>query len=291
MIENNIPQKRLFLNGEKGCYTSGMENSQQKRNIVPLFILLVVVGGLIAAFYKPTAKTASDDTLGASALTSITTGIAPIVPADDSTTFETFCQTTWPGTEGKTAMPNVPGYAEGEHYCGNPDAKVIIVEYTDFECPYCKQFHPTLQKLVYESNGQIGWVLRHYPIDGLHERARHEAEAAECAAEQQGEIGFWKYADKIFEVTSSNDSLSPSLLPLIAKDLGLDRAAFETCLASGKYLPKIAAQEALAEANGHGPIGTPNSRIIMNGKEVEEVSGAVDYNTLKAKTDLWLKAD
>ncbi|MBP6926542.1 MAG: thioredoxin domain-containing protein [Candidatus Pacebacteria bacterium] len=259
-----------------------MEETHKKRNIVPLLVGLVIVGALMAMIYKPTARTATTDLLG---------GISPIVPADSSTTFATFCQTTWPAVAGQATQPNVPGYTQGEHLCGNPNAKIIIVEYTDFECPYCKQFHPTLQKLVYESNGQIAWVLRHYPIDELHSRARNESAASECAFEQQGEIGFWKYADKIFEVTSSNDSLSPSLLPLIAKDLGLDKAAFETCLASEKYLPKIAAQAALAEANGHGPIGTPNSRIIMNGKEVEEVAGAVDYNTLKAKTDLWLKAD
>ncbi len=132
-------------------------------------------------------------------------------------------------------------------------------------------------------------MLRHYPIDQLHSRARNEAAAAECAGEQQGEIAFWRFTDKVFEVTSSNNSLSPSLLPLIAMDLGLNKDAFNICLASGKYLPKIAAQEKLAEDNG--PIGTPNSRIFVNGKQVEEVKGAVDFTTLKYKTDLWLKSE
>lgn len=253
-----------------------METTQKNRNAMPLLILLVIVGALIVFFIKPPAKqTDSRD--------------------DDSgvITAETICEHAWTSADGSTstATPNVPGYTTGEHYCGNPAAKVIIVEYTDLECPFCKQFHPTLEKLVYESNGQIGWVLRHYPIDQLHSRARHEAEAAECAGEQQGDLGFWKYVDKVFEVTSSNNSLSPTLLPLIANELKLDRTIFAACLDSGKFLAKIAAQEAMAEANGHGPIGTPNSRIVVGGKEVEEVAGAVDYNTLKAKTDLWLKSE
>jgi predicted DsbA family dithiol-disulfide isomerase len=261
-----------------------MENAQPKRNYGPLIVLIVVLGAAAAFVVKPydgTPKTTTSatDNLVASSLTGT---------KDSENSFSTFCQTPWEVAPGENTTPNVPNYGVGEHYCGNPNAKIIIVEYTDFECPYCKQFHPTLQRLVAESNGQIGWVLRHYPIDELHKRARNEALASECAAEQMGEVGFWKYADKIFEVTSSNDSLSPSLLPLIAADMGLDRNAFKACLDSGKYLAKIAAQEELA--NDKGPIGTPNSRIIMNGVEVEEVKGAVDFNSLKAKTDLWLKA-
>lgn len=267
-----------------------MENSQQKRNFVPLLVLLIIIGVLIASVSKPMQKSTSGDLTDTSGNSQITIPTNPlIIFADSSTTFETICQTTWPTTAGQSGVPNIPDFGKGEHVCGNPNAKIIIVEYTDYECPFCKQFHPTLQKLVFESNGQIGWVLRHYPIDSLHSRARNEAAAAECAGEQQGEIGFWKFTDKIFEVTSSNNSLSPSFLPLIAVDLGLDKDAFNICLASGKFLPKIAAQERLGEDSG--PIGTPNSRIFVNGKFVEEVKGAVDLATMKAKTDLWLKSE
>ncbi len=269
-----------------------METTQtppQKRNMLPLLLFLIIIGVAIALIAKPRVAAVGNSQSGAADLT--TNSDSGDTALDDSSTtngaWNTVCEKTWP----IATSPTVPDQVAGEHICGNPNAKLVIVEYTDLECPYCKVFHPYLQQLVAESNGKIAWVLRHYPIDQLHSRARHEAEAAECAGEQQGEVGFWKYVDKVFSVTSSNNSLSPDLLPLIAVAQGLDKNAFMDCLGSGKYLQKIANLSALAEANGHEAVGTPNSRIVMNGKEVEEVKGAVDFATLKAKTDLWLKAE
>ncbi|MEN9582324.1 MAG: hypothetical protein RL641_278 [Candidatus Parcubacteria bacterium] len=266
-----------------------MEETKTKRNFIPIIVLVAILGFGAAALAKPgtDAKTqvASTSDSGATLPNSILGGITGGGKTNTNVDPATFCETPW----AEAGVPNVPNFGEGEHVCGNPNAKIMIVEYTDLECPFCKQFHPTLQKIVAESNGTVGWVLRHYPIDGLHSKARHEAEATECAADQMGEVGFWKYTDKVFEVTSSNNSLSPALLPLIADQIGLNKEAFATCLASGKFLPKIAAQAKLAEDKG--PIGTPNSRLFIGGKEVEEVSGAVDYNTLKSKIDLWMKAE
>ncbi len=261
-----------------------MENSKPKRNFIPLIVFLLVIGVGAAAIAKPNTDIKTNDNNSQSE-TSLLPSVKPITNLLGGNTDDTICENEWQSK----GTPNVPNFNADDHFCGNPNAKVIIVEYTDFECPFCKQFHPTLTKLVAESNGQIGWVLRHYPIDQLHSRARNEALASECAYEQAGEIGFWRYVNKVFATTSANNSLPPEMLPLIANDLGLDKEAFASCMSSGKYLAKILAHEQLGEDKG--PIGTPNSRIILNGREVEEVKGAVDYNTLKAKTDLWLKAE
>ncbi len=256
-----------------------MENLKPKRNIIPLVILLLIVGIGAAAIAKP--KT---DSIDKTQNTIILTG---------GSTADAFCENAWGSVTGQVVgenkIPNVPNYKSDDHFCGNPNAKIIVVEYTDFECPFCKQFHSTMVKLVAESDGQIGWILRHYPIDELHSRARNEATASECAFEQAGETGFWKYVNKIFATTSSNNSLPPDMLPLIATDIGLDKTAFTACLSSDKFLSKISADEALGEDKG--PIGTPNSRIIVGGKEVDELKGAVDFATLKAKTDLWMKVE
>src|SRR6185436_7093141 len=78
---------------------------------------------------------------------------------------------------------------EKDHILGNPNAEVIMVEYSDLECPFCKEFHSTLRRVMneYGKDGKVAWVYRHFPIDSLHPKARKEAEATECAAELGGE--------------------------------------------------------------------------------------------------------
>lgn len=99
-----------------------------------------------------------------------------------------------------------------DHILGNKKAKIVIVEYSDLECPFCKVFHNTMHQVVEKSNGDVAWVYRHYPIPQLHKKAFREAEATECAWEQKGNDGFWKYMDKLFEITTSNDGLDESRL-------------------------------------------------------------------------------
>src|SRR3990172_9010082 len=93
-----------------------------------------------------------------------------------------------------------------DHIRGDPAAPVTLVEYSDFECPFCKRFHGTVKKLVDESGGRVRWVFRHFPLDDLHPvKARKEAVASECAAELGGNDAFWKFADRFFELTPSNN--------------------------------------------------------------------------------------
>ncbi len=99
-----------------------------------------------------------------------------------------------------------------DHILGDANAKIIIVEYSDLECPFCKVFHNTMHQVVEKSNGDVAWVYRHYPIPQLHKKAFREALATECAWEQKGNDGFWKYMDKLFEITTSNDGLDEARL-------------------------------------------------------------------------------
>jgi hypothetical protein len=84
---------------------------------------------------------------------------------------------------------------EGDHLMGNPDAQVKIIEYSDFECPYCKIFHATLKKIVSESNGSVSWVYRHWP---LHQNSFEKVVAAECVAQLKGNEAYWEYSDLLF---------------------------------------------------------------------------------------------
>jgi protein-disulfide isomerase len=184
-----------------------------------------------------------------------------------------------------------------EHILGNPNAKVMIVEYADTECPWCKVFHATMHQVV-EKNPNIAWVYRHYPIPQLHPKAKHEAIAAECAYEQGGNNTFWKYVDEIFNRTPSNNKLDILELSKIATDLGLDLVSFNTCLDSEKYKTKV--EDNMKEADSlqtqllagkfiQNGLGTPASFIIKKGKVVDIIHGAEPLETVMQKIDKVLK--
>ena len=172
-----------------------------------------------------------------------------------------------------------------DHIRGIPAAPVTLVEYSDFECPFCKKFHPTVKKLVDESNGQLKWVYRHFPLDELHSKARKEAAASECAAEIGGNDSFWKFADRFFELTPSNDRTDiNTVLPQIASEIGLDKAQFASCLASGKHDRRVA--DDLQDAKATGGQGTPWSIIVTRSGKTYPLSGAQPYAAVKNLIDL-----
>ena len=176
-----------------------------------------------------------------------------------------------------------------DHILGNPNASLIIVEYSDSECPFCKTFHTTLRRVIseYGKDGKVAWVYRHFPIDQLHSKARKEAEAMECANELGGNEKFWEYANTLYDKTSSNNSLDPLELPKIAKTVGLNVSDFETCLSSGKYAEKVEAD--YQDAVKAGGRGTPNSIILSKDGVRTPIEGAMPYESLKNIIDELLK--
>jgi len=177
-----------------------------------------------------------------------------------------------------------------DHLRGNPDAPVKIVEFSDLECPFCKNFHQTMLQVMdeYGNDGRVAWVYRHLPLEQIHPKARREAEASECAAKLGGNDAFWRYVDKIFEITPANNGLDLAQLPKIAQDLGLDRGAFEACLESGEFAQKISDQ--MQDAAAAGAQGTPYSLIITKDGKSVPINGALPYQSVKAMIDQALAA-
>jgi len=171
-----------------------------------------------------------------------------------------------------------------DHILGNPNASIVIVEYSDLECPFCKTFQKTLHQIMdeYGESGKVAWVYRHFPLAQLHTKAAKEAEATECAAELGGNAAFWKYTDRLFEVTPSNNNLELSQLPVIAAEVGLDVAAFNTCLSSGRYTAKV--EQSYQDSLAAGGTGTPYS-IIISGKQQIPIEGAQSYSGVKSVID------
>jgi protein-disulfide isomerase len=182
-----------------------------------------------------------------------------------------------------------------DHIRGNVNAPVKLIEFSDFECPFCKSFHSAMKQVMdeYGKDGKVAWVYRHFPLDEIHSKARKEAQASECAAELGGNDAFWAYADRLFEVTPSNNRLDLALLPQIAMDIGLDRAKFEACLKGddkgGKYAAHIEADYRDAAASGGS--GTPFSLVIGPKGEIYPINGAQPFEAVKAIVDAALAAD
>lgn len=178
-----------------------------------------------------------------------------------------------------------PVTADRDHVYGNPDATVSLIEYSDFECPYCKRFHPTAKELVDSSDGEVNWVYRHFPLNFHNPGAQQQAEASECAAELGGNDAFWAYTDAIYERTSSGgDGFPQSELVPLAKELGMDQAAFQECLDSGRHEDRV--KEDLAEGVRIGINGTPGNILLNNetGAAVQR-AGAQPLGALKQAVD------
>ena len=174
-----------------------------------------------------------------------------------------------------------------DHILGNLKAKVIVVEYSDTECPFCKSFHGIMHQIVDNYGNKVAWVYRHFPIDALHPKTRKEAEATECAASLAGNDGFWKYIDKIYEITPSNNGLDPALLSEIANEIGVDKQEFETCLSSQKFKDKI--NNYISDGAKAGAQGTPYSLVLVNGKVVDVINGAQPFDQVKTLIDKFIK--
>ena len=149
---------------------------------------------------------------------------------------------------------------------GPTDAPVKIVEYADYQCPYCKQMHPLIKRLR-EEFPKTQLIYEDFPLP-MHANAQKAAEAAHCAGDQGK---FWEFHDEIFDYSGS---LDVSNLRGMAKTLKLDQASFDQCLDSGKHAPDVA--KGHIQGAALGITGTPT--FFING---HMVTGAAKYETLR----------
>lgn len=181
----------------------------------------------------------------------------------------------------KNLMPVDP---KRDHITGADTATVTLIEYSDFECPFCKQSHQTLLSLMDKNKGKLRWVYRHFPLGFHNPGATKEAEASECVASIAGNEQFWKFSDEIFKRTKSNGKGFPveKLRPL-AEELGIDGAAFSECLDSDKMAGRVA--EDLENGKKIGITGTP-AAFLTNGKgDVRVIVGAQPESNFQAAID------
>lgn len=188
------------------------------------------------------------------------------------------------GTQTTETTQDIRPVDQTDHIRGNPNAPILMVEYSDYDCPFCKNFHETMRRVMeeYGANGQVAWVYRQFPLEQLHPNAPKIAEASECVAELGGNDAFWKFTDRVFTEKAPNDFTEMSRLPEYAADAGVDREKFELCLNSGKYSEKITAS--INEAIAAGGRGTPHTIVIV-GDQNGVINGAQPYSVVKQILD------
>src|SRR3989338_10355646 len=157
------------------------------------------------------------------------------------------------------------------YFKGDEDAKIVIVEFSDFQCPYCGRFYEqTLSQIDdnYVKTGKVKFYYADFPLDSIHPNARPAANAARCAGEQDK---FWEYHDKVFE---NQETLSNDNYKKWAQELGLDEDKFNDCFDSKKYDGEV--NKDLQEGSSNGIQGTPG--FIINDKIL---SGAQPFSAFQ----------
>ncbi len=153
---------------------------------------------------------------------------------------------------------------------GDPKAALTIVEFSDFECPFCARVQPVLNGLLAKYRGRVRLAFRDFPLREIHSKAQSAAEAARCAGEQGR---FWEYHDALF---ADRSKLQPAHLTEHARNLGLDVKAFQSCLESGRFKAKI--DEDLHEATEAGVSGTP--AFFINGVSLYGAQPASEFERI-----------
>lgn len=194
---------------------------------------------------------------------------------------------TAPTTGGPTAptAPTEIKVAEVDkkvdHILGAKNPELYVIEYSDFECPFCERFHPTMQQLINEYGDKVAWVYRHFPLTSIHPNALPFAHATECASDQGK---FWEMGDLLFK--NQQGGSSKETLEGYAKELGLNVNKFNDCVSSQKFADRI--QRDVDDGVAAGVRGTPYSVIVAKDGTTVAINGAQPYEAVKAEVEALL---
>jgi len=206
--------------------------------------------------------------------------------------------TTQTAQTAPQALPQQAGSKEvsvdDDPVLGDKNAPLTMIEFVDYECPFCKRFaDETLSQIKsdYIDTGKVKLVMRDLPLS-FHQNAHKESQAAECAREQGGDTAYFKYHDEIFKRTTSNGTgLALDQLSIIASDIGLNGSSLQECLDSEKYKEEV--DKDLADAAAYGANGTPSffiGKSDSSGKfQGTILVGAQPYAAFKTIIDEQLK--
>jgi protein-disulfide isomerase len=187
-------------------------------------------------------------------------------------------------TDFATTSPQLTGTPRPvdatDYIRGNPNAPILMVEYSDYDCPFCKKYHEALTQVIDElgAGGKVAWVYRQFPIAQLHPNAPKISEAALCVGSIGGNDAFWKFTDLVFEERAIDEQTNMVKLPDYAEQIGVKKDEFNTCFNSNKMAEAV--KTSAAEGFSIGARGTPYTIVIV-GNEQAVINGAQSYDTVR----------
>ena len=164
--------------------------------------------------------------------------------------------------------------SEDDAVYGNREAKVLIFEYSDYECPFCARFHPVAKEVVDESGGDVAWVYRHLPL-AIHETAEYGSILGSCVLSNLGNEKFWEYTDTIFKEGLANIKYYRDL----AKNVGLSVDQIDECLIDNSDERDLVDSH-IGQSIVFGITGTPGGFIAREGREPVRLAGAIPKTEL-----------
>lgn len=183
-------------------------------------------------------------------------------------------------------LSQMPEISDDDHILGAENPKIYLVEYSEYECPFCERFHPTTKQVLEKYGDEVALVFRHYPLS-FHPSAQLAAETSECVASISGNDAFWKYTDELFiQNKQLGGKISPEAIDAAVLASGADMTAVKNCVESGEMTERVTAQQSGGAAAGI--TGTPGTILMTTDGEYELISGALPLIQIEQIIDKYL---
>lgn len=268
-MPKKVQEKKKLFAANQFSFKAFSDFVNANFSLIILLVMAFILGFLGGSLWKENAL-----------LKTATVNKADTAVVDDSNT----------DTDAAAAskLENMPTFdPQTDHVRGNKNAKVVLVEYSDFECPYCNKFHPTMLALMEKYGDQIAWVYRHFPLS-FHPNAQTLAEASECVNTYGSAEAFWSFADSVYEKVAdssiysdaTNKKIDEETILSLAAAAGADRNKVKSCLDSGEMTAKVKADQ--TGGGQAGVNGTPNTIIVSEKGGFELIPGALSLEQVES---------
>lgn len=165
---------------------------------------------------------------------------------------------------------------EKDFVFGKKDSKVIVIEYSDTECPYCISLHPTIKQIQAAYGDKVAYVYRHFPLTQIHPGAFDEARAISCAGKIAGDEGYYAFMNNLFDYKYENRTtqLQKGKIADVVKKTNLDQKTFDACMASQETAPIV--NEHQQDGTIAGVQGTPATFVLLKTRKGLEIVAGID---------------
>lgn len=169
--------------------------------------------------------------------------------------------------------------SESDYIRGNPNAPIVIIEYSDYDCPFCKQYHATMKQVMddFGVTGKVAWVYRQFPLTDLHPNSPKISEAAFCVGSIGGNEAFWKFTDTVYDSRDIDEATNVTKLTNFAVAAGVAEKDYLSCMNSNKMEKRVI--QDLQDGINAGVQATPHTILIV-GNQQAVISGAQPYDVV-----------